>query len=249
MSHSRPSVPLGRWLSSLLWTVLFQLSTVIWAVPCLLIGPLLPYVPRYRLLTLWGRFNVATLGWLCGLRFRVVGLEHLPDRAAIVIANHQSTWETLAFQQLFPPHVYVLKKELMRVPFFGWALSLIGPIAIDRAEARRAMQQLVTAGRERLAKGRWIVLFPEGTRVAPGAYRPYKPGGAMLASATGAPIVPVAHNAGCFWPRKGLLKKPGEIHVSIGEAIDPAGKTAAEVNAEVEDWLRPEVARLVDLAQ
>jgi len=222
----------------------FQLSTIGWAIPCLLIGPWLPFPRRYRFLTAWGRFNVRTLRWFCGLRYRVLGRDNLPDGAAVILSNHQSTWETLAFQEIFPPHVYVLKRELMRIPFFGWTMSLIGPIAIDRGSGRRAMQQMVTQGRERLAKGRWVLLFPEGTRVAPGEQRPFKQGGAVLATETGYPVVPVAHNAGHFWPRKALVKRPGEVTVSIGPAIATAGKTAAEVNAEAQDWIRGEMQRL-----
>lgn len=223
---------------------MFQLSTIVWAIPCLLIGPWLPFPHRYRFLTAWGRFNVRTLRWFCGLRYRVLGRDNLPDGAAVILSNHQSTWETLAFQEIFPPHVYVLKRELMRIPFFGWTMSLIGPIAIDRGSGRRAMQQMVTQGRDRLAKGRWVLLFPEGTRVAPGEQRPFKQGGAVLATETGYPVVPVAHNAGHFWPRKALVKRPGEVTVSIGPAIATAGKTAAEVNAEAQDWIRGEMQRL-----
>ncbi len=158
---------------------------------------------------------------LCGLDYRVEGREHLPGGAAIILSKHQSAWETIAFQEIFPPQTWVLKRELMWIPLFGWALALLRPIAIDRSAGRKAIEQVIEQGRERLQSGIWVVVFPEGTRVAPGTRKRYGMGGAVLAAETGYPVVPVAHNAGSFWPRRGFLKRPGTVRVVIGPVIDP----------------------------
>jgi 1-acyl-sn-glycerol-3-phosphate acyltransferase len=157
----------------------------------------------------------------------VIGAEHIPQIPGIVLSKHQSAWETLAFQEIFPPQVWVLKKELLLVPFFGWGLAMTSPIAIDRSSKKAALKQIVSQGKDRLKKGFWIVVFPEGTRIAPGKKGRYGIGGAWLATHTGAPVVPVAHNAGRFWGRNALIKLPGTITVSIGAPIDPTGMNLA----------------------
>jgi 1-acyl-sn-glycerol-3-phosphate acyltransferase len=181
---------------------------------------------------------------ICGLDYRVDGLEHLPAGAAVILAKHQSAWETIAFQQIFPPQTGVLKRELLWIPLFGWALALLRPIAIDRGAGRVAIEQVIEQGRERLQSGIWVVVFPEGTRVASGTRRRYGIGGAALAAASGYPVVPVAHNAGFFWPRRGFLKRPGTIRVVIGPVIDPRGKTAEEIRRQAEEWIENTMARL-----
>jgi 1-acyl-sn-glycerol-3-phosphate acyltransferase len=174
----------------------------------------------------------------------VKGLERLPQRPSIVLGKHQSAWETLAFQVFLPPQVWVLRRSLLRVPFFGWGLAMASPIAIDRGAGMQALKQTLEQGRDRLARGFWIIIFPEGTRVAPGQRAKYQVGGAWLAAKTGAPVVPIAHNAGRLWRRNAFLKFPGVITVSIGEPIDPAGLKPEELNRRVEDWIESEVARL-----
>jgi 1-acyl-sn-glycerol-3-phosphate acyltransferase len=174
----------------------------------------------------------------------VVGTENIPDQASIILSKHQSAWETLALQSIFPPQVWVLKRELLRLPFFGWALALSSPIAIDRGTARLALKQLLDQGKDRLAQGFWVVIFPEGTRVAPGTKGRYKVGGAWLATHTGALVVPVAHNAGEFWGRNAFLKYPGTITVSIGKPLDSTGRKADELNSQVEAWIENEMAHL-----
>ncbi|MBI1196169.1 MAG: 1-acyl-sn-glycerol-3-phosphate acyltransferase [Gammaproteobacteria bacterium] len=203
-----------------------------------------PFSVRYACISQWARFNLWWMGVTCGLTFEVEGREHIPHEAAIIMCKHQSAWETLALQRVFPPQIWVLKRELLRVPFFGWGLAMLEPIAIDRAAGKVAIKQLVDQGRERLAKGRWVVIFPEGTRVAPGHKGRYGIGGAMLAAKSGYPVVPVAHNAGEFWPRRGFLKHPGVVRMVIGPVIRTEGRSAGDINEEVERWIETTVARI-----
>jgi len=221
-----------------------MIGTVPFYAPLALLTFPFPALTRYRFISLWGRFQTWLVGALCGLKYHVEGREHLPGRTAIILAKHQSTWETFAFQQIFPPQVWVLKHELLWVPLFGWALKMLDPIAIDRGSGRKAVQQIIDQGRQRLESGRWVVVFPEGTRVAPGHHRRFGIGGAVLAAETGHPVVPVAHDAGHYWPRRGFLKKPGTIRVVIGPAIDSRGKTAEEINRQAEAWMTETMASL-----
>jgi 1-acyl-sn-glycerol-3-phosphate acyltransferase len=147
-------------------------------------------------------------------------------------------------QQILPPQVWVLKKELMRIPFFGWAIGMVEPVPLDRKAGRRALDELVKAGTDRLERGLWVVMFPEGTRVAPGERGKYRIGGAVLAEKSGHPIVPVAHNSGSFWPRRSLAKRPGVIDVVVGPPIPTRGREPAAIMADVEQWIENEVARL-----
>lgn len=211
-------------------------STLVFAPLALLTYPL-PYLWRYRFITQWTRFNLWWLGKTCRVRFRVSGREHIPATNAIVICKHQSAWETLALTRIFPPQVWVIKRELLWIPFFGWGLAMLQPIAIDRRAGRKAVRQLVEQGRRRLAQGRWVVVFPEGTRVAPGYKKRYGIGGGVLAQQSGYPVVPVAHNAGEFWPRRGFLKIPGTIDVVIGPAIKSEGLSAEQIVAAAEAWI------------
>ena len=150
----------------------------------------------------------------------------------------------MAFQQIFPPQVWVLKRELLRIPFFGWGLAMTSPIAIDRASRGEALKQMLEQGKDRLQQGFWIVIFPEGTRMAPGQAGKYRIGGAWLATHTGALVVPVAHNAGEFWGKNSFIKLPGTITVSIGVPINPAGMKPDELNVRVEAWIEAEVVRI-----
>lgn len=203
-----------------------------------------PYSVRYAITTGWAQLNLYWLAISCGVRHRVYGQEHIPAGPAIIFCKHQSTWETLALQKIFPPQVWVLKQELLRVPFFGWALALIEPIAINRKAGRKAIDQLTQQGTARLQKGRWVVVFPEGTRVAPGQKGRYRIGGAVLAEQSGYPVVPVAHNAGEFWPRRRFIKSPGEIQVVVGPPIESKGRSAADILAEAESWIETQMAEI-----
>lgn len=197
----------------------------------------LPRLTRYRLITGWSRAVMFLARSIVGIHWRVEGRENLPGRPAVILSKHQSAWETIAFQIIFPPQVQVLKRELLWIPFFGWGLALMSPIAINRARGSAALRAMARLGRARLAQGFSIIVFPEGTRVAPGERRRYQPGGAWLAAATGAPVVPVAHNAGLYWPRNGFLKRPGTVTVRIGPSIDSANRDAETLNALAEQWI------------
>lgn len=223
-------------LRSALFNLLMWLSVLVYAPLALLTFPL-PYPLRYRFISQWARIIVHLARVLCGVRWHVEGREHLPKGPAIILAKHQSAWETFAFQEIFPIQTWVLKRELLWIPFFGWALALLKPIAIDRGAGRKAVVQVIEQGKERLEDGVWIVVFPEGTRTAPGHRRRYGIGGAALAAATGYPVVPVAHNAGSFWPKRGFLKRPGTIRVAIGPTIHTHGKSAEEIIRRTEEWV------------
>lgn len=219
------------------------LSAAVYA-PLMLPTIVLPFAVRYRLVSGWARFQVFMLKCLCRLDYRVEGREHLPGGAAIILSKHQSAWETIAFQEIFPAQTWVLKRELMWIPLFGWALALLRPIAINRGAGRKAIEQVIEQGRERLQSGIWVVVFPEGTRVAPGARKRHGIGGAVLAAETGYPVVPVAHNAGSFWPRRGFHKRPGTVRVVVGPVIDPHGKTAEDIRRLAEEWIEGRMPEL-----
>lgn len=212
--------------------------------PLSLLTIVLPFPWRYWFISRWACLQLWLLKVLCRLDYSVQGAEHLPPGAAIILSKHQSAWETLAFQKIFPPQTWVLKRELLWVPLFGWALMLLRPIAIDRSAGRRAVEQVVAQGRQRLQSGLWVVVFPEGTRVAPGRRGRYAIGGAVLAAETGYPVVPVAHNAGSFWPRRGFFKKPGTVRVAIGPVIDSRGKSAEEIRKLSEAWIENKMLEL-----
>ncbi|MEM7542102.1 MAG: lysophospholipid acyltransferase family protein [Pseudomonadota bacterium] len=219
--------------------------TIFYSILSLLILPL-PRSWRYWIITGWARFVILWLKLICGLSWRVQGLEHLPDVPSVILSKHQSAWETISFQLIFPRQCQVLKKELFKIPFFGWGLWSLNPIAIDRSAGVRALKQVLEEGRQRIADGWWVVLFPEGTRIAPGERGRYSQTGAALAAKAGCPIVPVAHNAGVFWRRNSVLKRPGCIDVMVGEPISPAGKTAKELTSEVEQWIEAACSSLAN---
>ena len=204
----------------------------------------LPPVARYRLVTGWCWLTLRAARWICGIRHRVIGLENVPRRPCIVMSKHSSTWETLFLTQIFPPLAYVAKKELLSIPFFGWAFRFASPITIDRRAGSDAMTQIETQGRERLAQGFWIAIYPEGTRIHAGTRARYKTGGCRLATQLDAPLLPVAHNAGWLWPKGMLGKRPGTITLSIGPAIPPAGCAVGDLTQRVETWIEDEVARM-----
>jgi 1-acyl-sn-glycerol-3-phosphate acyltransferase len=230
-------------LRSLLFFVLKVALTVVF-VPCILPFFFLPPLPRYRVIALWGRMVIWLARVTVGIRHRVEGLENLPAEPCVVLSKHQSAWETIAFQQIFPPLSFVLKKSLLHIPFFGWGLALFSPIAIDRGAGREAMKQIEAQGRERLKAGFWVLVFPEGTRVAPGEKGSYQVGGPWLAAKAGVPVLPVAHNAGRCWPRHAFIKRPGLITVVIGPPIPTAGRKATQVLADTEAWIEGAMSRL-----
>ena len=204
----------------------------------------LPPVRRYRFITGWCALNLWAARRLCGIRHRVIGLEHIPASAHIVACKHSSTWETLFLSRLLPPLAYVAKKELLSLPFFGWAFALASPITIDRAAGENAMVQIADQGRERVAQGFWIAFYPEGTRIPAGKRVHYKSGAARLAIEMQLPILPIAHNAGWLWPKGVMGKRPGTITLSIGQPMAPGAMEPAQLMNAVEQWVEGEVARL-----
>ena len=226
---------------------LFALALVILTPPYFVLAlasGALPRIARYRVISGWSRLVIVLARVLLGIRYRVEGMETLPQQPAVILSKHQSAWETLAFQAIFPPQVLVLKRELLWIPFFGWGLALMSPIAIDRSRGARALKRMAELGRTRLAQGFWIVIFPEGTRTAPGERRPYQPGGAWLAQRLGAPVVPVAHNAGLLWPRNAFIKRPGTVTIRIGPPIASGGMSSEALNDRVEQWIESEMENL-----
>lgn len=200
---------------------------------------------RYTMIRSFLRTHLFMLRLICGITYEVEGLENIPkDRKGIIMSKHQSTWETFFLPIIFKDPAILAKKELLYVPFFGWAFALSQPIAINRKSRASAMQQIIKQGTQRLKEGRWILTFPEGTRVAPGTVGNYKLGGSRLAAATGAPVIPVAHNAGRFWPRRKFLKQPGTIKVVFGPLIETKDRKAEEILAEVKNWIEATQTRI-----
>lgn len=230
-------------IRSVVFFLLQFVLTVIFSLIAICTAPFQP-MTRYHIISVWSRLIVLLAKYVCGISYRVIGAEHLPKTPSIVMSKHQSAWETLAFQEIFPPQVWVLKRELLRLPFFGWGLAMMSPIAIDRNAGIKALKQTAVEGRDRLSRGFWIVVFPEGTRIPPGERGHYHIGGAWLAAQAGVPVVPVAHNAGTVWPKSAFMKQPGTITVSIGPAIEAKGIKPEQLNRQVEDWIENEVARL-----
>ena len=225
---------------NLLRSSLFALALVVVTPPYALVALAtfaLPRMLRYRIISGWSRLVVHLARAILGIQLRIEGREHLPATPSVILAKHQSAWETMAFQLIFPPQVHVLKRELLWIPFFGWGLALMSPIAIDRTRGVAALRSIARRGRERLAQGFWVVVFPEGTRVAPGERRDYQLGGAWLAAASGVPVVPVAHNAGLVWPRNAFLKRPGTVTVRIGPSIQSAHQDPKTINRLAETWI------------
>ncbi len=231
------------WLRSLVYTILLFLSVLVYSlavVTSAAFGPLYPFAMARG----WASCNFWLLRTICRLTWSVEGTENIPERNAIVYIKHQSVFETMWPFIQFPVTAFVLKRELMVIPILGWALRMIEPIAINRSAGGSAVRQVVRQGRQRLAAGRWVIIYPEGTRVPPGTTRKYGLSGALLASETGYGILPVAHNAGDFWPRRGLRKRTGHIRIVIGPAIDPDGKSPAEINREAQTWIEGTMARI-----
>lgn len=225
-------------LRSLIFYIGYYGTLVPHALLCVLLGIFLPVRRRYRYFLIWNAFSVWWLKITCGIKYELHGQENVPPAPFVILSNHQSPWETLFLYHAFLPVCAILKKELLNIPFFGWALRLLQPIAIDRSKKNKSLHQLLEQGKQNLDNGISVLVFPEGTRVAPGVHKKYSAGGAELAINAGRLILPVAHNAGHCWPAHKFIKNPGTVKVVIGQPIDPAGRTAKEAIGEVEDWIR-----------
>jgi 1-acyl-sn-glycerol-3-phosphate acyltransferase len=231
------------WLRSFLYTAFLFLSVPVHATAVLLLSPFGHRV-YYQAAVNWAQVNLWMLRKLCRLDFEVEGLEHVPSRPCVLYWKHESVWETMAGALTLPPQTWVVKRELMWLPFFGWGLALLKPIAINRAAGRTAVKQVISQGQERLERGLCVVIYPEGTRVLPGHERRFGVSGAALAKAAGCPILPVAHNAGDFWPRRSLLKRPGTIRMIIGPPIDTEGLTPEEITSRGRAWIEAAMERI-----
>ncbi|MBF0370705.1 MAG: 1-acyl-sn-glycerol-3-phosphate acyltransferase [Magnetococcales bacterium] len=219
------------WVRSSLFFFLFVVGIISYATAIMVVWPVTSVATRQGMARSWSRFNRRLLELTCGLGDRVMGLEHLPEPPFILLSKHQSAWETVIFAAIFPPLVLVLKKSLLNIPFFGWALKATDQIAIDRSRGVEAMRKMQQAGQDHFDQGVSVLIFPEGTRTAPGSVGKYNAGGISLALSSGLPIVPIAHNAGRFWGRRSFLKHPGEIQVRIGQPILTAGRPKSDRKA------------------
>ena len=231
-------------MRSLLFYGGLVVATIIFTLLGLVIMPL-NFPRRFRIMSKWSVFNLWWLKITCNLGYQIHGKENIPDNVGIIMCKHQSAWETLALQTVFPAQVWVLKRELLWIPIYGWGLASMQPISIDRLFGMRALKQIVKQGITRLNNGLWVVIFPEGTRTAPSERRKYQFGGGLLAVKSRYPIVPVAHNAGSFWPRNSLIKRPGTIHMVIGPIICADKKSVKDVTREVENWIESTVIKLL----
>lgn len=234
-------------LRSIIFTILMVLSVPFGALGVILCF-FLPHRYRFEVARGWAVFVLWMLRVLCGLTFRVEGAEQIPDRASIALIKHSSAMETIIELTVFPPQTWALKRELMWLPFFGWGIALLKPIAVHRGAGRSAVNELVQKGQQRLREGIWVMIFPEGTRVAAGETGRYGIGGAALAVRSKRLIVPVAHDAGDYWPRRGWLKKPGCVRFVIGPPIDPAGREPREILLEVKEWIESTTASIREQA-
>ena len=228
---------------SLLFMLILLVVTPPYTLGVLFFWPL-PHHLRRRSVVPWVNFTIWLVKHVLGIPYRLVGAENIPDRACVVLCKHQSAWETFMLQEVFKDTVFVWKREIKYLPFFGWALAVTPMIETDRSASKASLKSLVEQGRDRLANGYTVIIFPEGTRSQPGSKNRYKAGGGLLAVETGTPVVPVALNSGEFWGRNALFKKCGTVIVSVGPAIDPAGLTANEVTQRAEAWIEAEMARI-----
>lgn len=233
------------YVRSAVYVSLMVLSAVVIGLLTVFTFPL-PVDGRYRFARSWALMNLWLLKHICKLSHKVEGAENIPAEGVVVLSKHQSTWDTMILQVVLPQIRWVLKRELLRVPFFGWGLAMLKPIAIDRSAGRKAVAQLIEQGGPMLDAGYWVVVFPEGTRTHPGQKKRYKQGGAVLAVETGHPVLLIAHNAGEFWPRHSFVKWPGTITLRIGPVVDTKGKTAEQVTQIAHDWIEGQMEQISD---
>lgn len=232
-------------IRSALFLLWMTLTVIPWGTFTVLASIFVRGRPIYAICAGWLTVAMAGCRWICGVRPRVTGWENLPDAPVILLSKHQSTWETFWYPSVMPrPLCYVFKRELLYIPFFGWAMARMDMIHIDRTKRAAAWNKVAEQGKRYMDAGHWVIMFPEGTRSARGSQGTYKNGGTRLAVATGRAVVPIAVASARCWPRKSFLVRPGIVDVSIGKPIDPAGRTEDELMREVERWIEAEMRRL-----
>jgi len=231
-------------LGSLVFTTFLFAWTFLYAIFFVVVAPFLPFPRRFALARIWAAAVMRVLKWTCGLDYIVEGRENLPEGNHVVLWKHSSSWETIAMVVIFPRQVWVLKRELLWIPVVGWGIRLLHAIAIDRKSGRSAVSQVIDQGQQRLAEGDWIMIFPEGTRMPAGQTRRYGVSGALLAQKAGRLVIPVAHDAGYYWPRRGLRKRRGTVRVVIGRPLSVEGRDVREVNEEAQAWIEATIRRI-----
>ena len=234
-----------RWLAGQLFTALLLVNTLAGSLWAIALWPLPHRIRYFFAVHCWAAGTLWMLRVLCGVSWEARGRENLPEEPCVVLMKHSSAFDTFVQALLFPRQTWLLKRELMFVPFFGWALIRMRAIGVDRSRGARGIRSLIRKARARIVEeGLWVVVFPEGTRVAPGEIGQYAPGGAMIASAAGCPVVPVAHNAGDHWPRRSAIKKPGVIRIVIGRPLDSTGASARRLTEDAKEWIEAEVRKI-----
>jgi 1-acyl-sn-glycerol-3-phosphate acyltransferase len=223
---------IGMWF----FTILFSF----FAICSFFLSP----INRNKFIAIWAKSILVWLKITCNITFKVIGVKNIPNKPCVIFSKHQSAWETLALQEIFPAQVWVLKRELLWLPFFGWGLAMTSPIAIDRGSGKKALDQILKQGLDRIRKGFFVIIFPEGTRTKPTEKKKYHIGGAWLATQSKLDVIPVAHNAGFYWPKNSFIKKSGEIKVIIGQPIKSEGLKVNELNNKAEKWIEKTMLKL-----
>jgi 1-acyl-sn-glycerol-3-phosphate acyltransferase len=244
---TRWRVPAVQFLGTLFFTGFWLSWTFLYAIPFAILCLFLPFPRRFLLARAYATVVLWVLKWSCGLTYRIEGAP-LPEGCHVALWKHSSSWETMAMMVVFPRQVWVLKRELLWIPVVGLGVRQMHAIAIDRGAGHSAVAQVIEQGKARLEEGDWVMVYPEGTRMPVGETRRYGVSGTLLAAATGRLLVPVAHNAGYYWPRRGLLKKPGTVRVVIGPPVAAAGREVREVNEEIQAWVEKTVSALAPSA-
>ena len=236
------------YIRSALFFLFLICFTILYALSCFVVNPFLSISARYNYVRGWSFGVIKALQWICGVHYKIIGMENMTsmlNEPVILMSKHQSAWETIAYISLFPKQLcYVFKKELLMIPFFGWAMAMLRMIHIDRSQRDKASIAVAKQGNQRLSEGCWIIIYPEGTRAAVGQQIPYRKGGARLAVDTGANVIPIAHNAGTCWPKNSFLKYPGSITISIGPAMSTIDKNPSVVIREIESWIEQEMRQI-----
>jgi len=240
---SRWRVPAVQLLGSLFFTGFWFAWTFLYAIPFVIVCFFLPFPRRFVLTRAYATVVLWVLRWSCGLTYRIEGAP-LPEGSHVALWKHSSSWETMAMMVVFPRQVWVLKRELLWIPVVGLGVRQMHAIAIDRSAGHSAVAQVIEQGKARLEEGDWVMIFPEGTRMPAGVTRRYGVSGTLLAAETGRLVVPVAHNAGYYWPRRGLRKRPGVVRVVIGPPVSASGREVREVNEEIQAWVEATVKHL-----